>query len=144
LRDNSDAAIATTVTAGDGSYLFDNVPVGSYSIVQTQPPGYGSSTPNTLAVNLSPAGLSGQNFGESTGSLSGRIYYDANNNGAFDGSDFGLVSVAVTLIGTDVYGNPVTRTTTTAADGTYVITGLVAGTHTLTEAQPAAVPRGAA
>jgi hypothetical protein len=36
-----------------------------------------------------------------------------------------------TLSGTDILGNPVSLTTTTAADGSYSFTGLTAGTYSL-------------
>jgi hypothetical protein len=48
------------------------------------------------------------------------------------GKHTGLANVTVTLTGTDAHGNPVSLTTTTAADGSYSFTGLAAGNYTLT------------
>jgi hypothetical protein len=62
-------------------------------------------------------------------SLSGKVT-DQGTHSAFAG-------VTVTLTGTDVYGNAVTLTTTTAADGTYSFTNLAAGTYSLTVTPPA-------
>jgi len=41
--------VATTVTSADGSYDFSNIPAGHYNVVETQPAGYGSSNPDTVA-----------------------------------------------------------------------------------------------
>jgi hypothetical protein len=37
--------LLTTTTTITGFYIFDNLPAGNYVIEQTQPTGYGSSTP---------------------------------------------------------------------------------------------------
>ena len=55
LEDSPGNTVATTVTNASGNYSFPNLPPGLYSIVETQPGGYGSSTPNTLAVTLGAA-----------------------------------------------------------------------------------------
>ena len=68
-------------------------------------------------------------------SLSGFVYFDANNDGVKLGStETGIAGVTVTL--TDSKG--VSVTTTTNADGSYSFTGLTPGTFTVTETQPAA------
>ena len=48
-----------------------------------------------------------------------------------------LSGVVVTLTGTDSLGNPVTLTTTTDACGSYIFTGLRAGSYTIERPQPA-------
>lgn len=46
--------------------------------------------------------------------------------------------MTVTLTGTDMYGNPVSLTTTTATGtGNYAFNNLTPGNYTLTETQPA-------
>ncbi|HEX2916673.1 MAG TPA: SdrD B-like domain-containing protein [Chloroflexia bacterium] len=141
LLDSNGNVVATTQTAPDGSYSF-TVPPGNYTITETQPTGYGSSTPNTLTVTVPAGGLPNQNFGETTGSLTGAVYLDVNNNGTLDGGETGISGVSVTLTGTDVNGQPVSLTTTTKPDGTYSFSGLLAGTYTLTETQPVAYADG--
>ena len=59
----------------------------------------------------------------------------------FDAGELGIAGVTVTLTGTDDLGNPVTLTTTTDADGSYVFTDLRPGTYAVTETQPAGLPR---
>jgi hypothetical protein len=65
-----------------------------------------------------------------TGSLSGYVYFDGDGDGTRnDGPESGIEGATVTLTGTDLAGNPVTRTTTTDASGYYTFTDLPAGTY---------------
>ena len=136
LRDGLGNIVATTTTLADGSYRFDNLPAGNYTIEQTQPTGYGSSTSNTLSVTVPLTGLIDQNFGETVSTLSGYVYVDSNNNGVFDAGESGIGGVIITLTGVDANGNAVTRTTLTQADGSYRFENLLAGTYTISETQP--------
>ena len=120
----------------DGGYLFANLPAADYRVVETQPAGYGSSTPNTLAVTLPLAGLTGQDFGETLSSLAGAVYVDRDGSASLTPADLPLGGVAVTLTGVDANGHNVSLATTTALDGTYSFAGLLAGTYTIAEAQP--------
>jgi len=70
--------------------------------------------------------------------LSGFVYVDTNDNGIKDPAELPIPNTTVTLIGFDVYGNAVNQVTTTDALGFYEFTGLVAGTYTVIETQPAA------
>lgn len=63
-------------------------------------------------------------------SLSGNVYFDANDDGVFDGGENGIGGVTIELSG------PVTLTTTTAADGSWSFSGLPPGDYTVTEIQP--------
>jgi fimbrial isopeptide formation D2 family protein/uncharacterized repeat protein (TIGR01451 family) len=130
------SVLLTTTTTITGFYIFDNLPAGTYVIEQTQPTGYGSSTPNTLSVTVPLTGLTDQNFGETVSTLSGYVYVDSNNNGVFDAGESGIGGVTVTLTGTDVNGVSVTLTTLTLADGSYRFENLLAGTYTISETQP--------
>lgn len=136
LRDGNGNLVATTTTASDGSYSFANLPVGDYTLIESPPTGYGTSTPIMLSVTLPLAGLTNQNFGLTTSSLSGFVYVDPNNNGIQDPGEPGIGGVMVTLTGTDVNGNAVTQTTTTGPDGSYSFSGLLAGTYSLAETDP--------
>lgn len=126
---------------------------GTYTIVQTQQPeGYAdgretsgnvSPLPNTkgtdtITVTLQGVDLPNNNFGELTGSLSGFVYVDLDNDGIRDGGEPPIPGVTVTLTGTDIRGEPVTAETTTKADGSYLFPGLLAGTYEIVETQPVA------
>ena len=137
LRDGSGAIVASTMTDASGNYTFTHLLPGSYTITEIQPNGYGSSTPNTFTVTVPLAGLTDQNFGETTGSLRGSVYHDANRNGGRDAAENGLSGVTVRLSGLDVNGGLISQTATTDANGVYTFTNLVAGLYSVSEVQPA-------
>ncbi|GAA2658384.1 conserved repeat domain-containing protein [Actinosynnema pretiosum] len=147
----------TTTTDATGSYLFANLPPGTYTLVEVQPTGYGdgADTVGSAGGNIvtsdvignirltSGAAATGYDFAETRSSLAGSVYVDANGNGARDAGETGIAGVAVTLTGTDDAGNAVNRPTTTAADGGYSFTGLLSGDYRVDEAQPAGYLDGA-
>ncbi len=157
LRQGTDCnapVVATTTTAGDGSYLFPNLTAGlTYTVCQTQPPGYGdgatqpgsngsSAAANAITVaGLPPGGAAANNFGERAAALSGTVYLDNNNNGAQNGGEPGIGGVTMTLTGTDITGAAVSRTTVTDANGQWRFDDLsAAGTAGYTVTQQAAQP----
>ncbi|MGA2797721.1 MAG: SdrD B-like domain-containing protein [Thermoguttaceae bacterium] len=151
----------TATTDSNGHYTFDGVLPDTYRIVETQPGGYLSvgSAPGTVggvidgvSTNpdvLSSIGLQGgdnsieNNFGETRpASVSGYVYYDADNNGQFDTTETGISGVTVTLL--DAQGNPTGSTTVTDVNGYYKFENLMPGTYALAETQPAGYLEGAA
>ncbi|RSZ35995.1 MULTISPECIES: SdrD B-like domain-containing protein [unclassified Variovorax] len=153
--------ILAVATGTPGAYEFRNVPpsgAGGYTITETQPANYAPGKANNNGNPGTPQGggnvitgvtVSGTSvpttqgeywFGELLpGGISGRVYYDRDGNGAqgAPATEPGLTGVTITLTGTDVNGQPVSRTTTTDASGDYSFPNLAPGSYTVTEARPA-------
>jgi hypothetical protein len=135
LRNSKGNVVATSTTA-QGNYDFANLPPGNYTLIETLPQGYGQSTPTSIVATVPVGGLTQQNFGLTTSLLAGFVYLDSNHNGAKDPGEPGIFGAIVSLTGTDAAGHAVSRQTTTGPDGSYVFTGLLAGTYTLSETDP--------
>jgi uncharacterized repeat protein (TIGR01451 family) len=75
------------------------------------------------------------NFGEVLpASISGTVYFDVNNSATKDtGETAGLAGVVMTITGTDLNGNVVSRTATTDASGNYSFPNLLPGTYAVTQ-----------
>ncbi len=144
--------VATTTTATDGNYTFVKVPPGSYFMQESQPAGYGStptlSAPSVTDVRpftVSGAPLAGIDFADTLSSISGLVYLDNNGDQSLNPAEtVRLRGITITLAGMDANGESISRTTQTAADGTYRFDDLKTGTYTVTETQPAIYGNGAA
>ncbi len=140
----------TTTTAADGSYAFTGLRPGLYDVLETQPTGYAdvsasagtpAGTPGTNQVTgvrlVSGTDGTGYVFTERAGSLSGTVYQDANKDGVRQPlTEPAYTAGPVRLVVTSPTG--ATRTVTTAADGTYSVDGLVAGTNYTVQVFPPA------
>ena len=124
----------TTLTANGGnSYLWSNgatsqninVGAGTYSVTVTNV--QGCTATNSITVT---------NKNCNSSSVGDFVFCDKNANGVQDGTEPGIAGVTVTLNGTDINGQPVTRTTTTDANGKYNFDNLPAGTYTVTFTKP--------
>lgn len=147
LFDSNGAVVASTTTDADGSYLFPNVFPGDYTIRETQPltfgnPASGPAASNTRSLSVGTSPINGIEFGDTPGSIVGAVYFDHNRNGVRDVDEPGIAGVTITLTGTDLAGAPVSRTTTTAADGSYRFDNIHAGVYAIAEAQPASFAQG--
>ncbi|MDR6889202.1 MULTISPECIES: SdrD B-like domain-containing protein [Variovorax] len=153
--------IVAVPSGPDGSYEFRNVPPsapGGYTITETQPANYAPGKANanghpgtaqaggnvitgvTVAGTNPPLTQGDYYFGELLpAGISGRVYYDRDGSGAqgAPATEPGIAGVTITLTGTDVNGNSVTRTTTTDASGDYNFANLAPGSYTVTETRPA-------
>ncbi len=59
----------------------------------------------------------------------GKIWKDANRNGCQDGGEIGMPNVEMSLSGTDIWGNSITATTTSAINGEYIFEPLPPGEY---------------
>ncbi|MDT7837383.1 SdrD B-like domain-containing protein [Aquabacterium sp. OR-4] len=154
-NDLGQSVTLTTTTAADGSYKFDDLRPGTYSVNEgTVPAPYldgkdtagtvggvtsgvaGNDVVNTVVLKSGDASIE-NNFGEIVpGTISGTVYHDVNNDGSNAG-ETGIPGTTVTLTGTNDLGQPVSVTTTTDANGNYSFDGLRPGSYTVSETQPA-------
>jgi hypothetical protein len=134
----------STVTANDGTYTLNNVPPGTVNIGEIVPNGYYESSPTTnngfISVTGGPgATISPVNFGDyATMTVSGTVWNDYNGNGTLDPGEPNAgagwtIYEDLGHVGHLVAGDP---STTTAADGTYILTNAPAGTQLLGEIPP--------
>jgi len=136
LLDQNGNIVATTTSAGDGTYSFSNLGPGLYTIeevnqngwYQTQP----VNPPGTYTVqaisSTNPSGLDFGNF--QLVNVTGEVYNDRNGNGNLDQGETGLQGWTVLLL--NPAGNTV-ATTTSDVNGNYEFDNLFPGTFTVEE-----------
>ena len=157
VTDVSGNAVTNTTTDANGNYVFSNLPPGSYKVSVVTPTGYtatvtgagttetDSSTGTATSVNLASDGASDAtlDFGFVVPSVSvgNLVWIDTDRDGIKDGGESGIAGVNMSITKadgsavTDVYGNPVT-TTTTDASGNYLFANLPVGSYKVTAMTP--------
>ena len=139
LLDKDGNVVATTTTAADGSYSFEHLPDGTYSVKvvkdgaltdteQTEDPdGTKDNASEPITLDPTQSVKEGVNFGYVPDySLSGTIYRDGNRSASHDSTENPYAGVTVNLL--DSAGN-VVATTTTDANGGYSFSKLPAGDY---------------
>ncbi|UNK49340.1 hypothetical protein MNR01_16700 [Lysobacter sp. S4-A87] len=153
INENGLPVLRDTTTDVDGNYSFTAIVPGTYTVTElTQPPGtfngitvVGSlggtatdlaTTPSAISAITTTAGVAGTgyNFGEiQPASITGRVFYDFNNDGVFDSGEAGIATVAINLTGTADSGAAVNVSANSDANGVFTFPDLRPGTYTLTE-----------
>ena len=126
------SVVNTTTTGQDGSYKFENLAQGSYSVNEVDQNGWVRTAPKdgSYSVELKDADVADRDFGNhGSWSISGTTFQDANGNGAKDGDESGLAGWNIQL----ARDGSTINATTTAADGSYKFANLIPGTYTLSE-----------
>ena len=139
LLDQDGNVVATTTTAADGSYSFEHLPDGTYSVKavkdgaltdteQTEDPdGTKDNASEPITLDPTQSVKEGVNFGYVPDySLSATIYRDGNRSASHDSTENPYAGVTVNLL--DSAGN-VVATTTTDANGGYSFSKLPAGDY---------------
>ncbi|MBC1358528.1 SdrD B-like domain-containing protein [Listeria booriae] len=140
LFNDQGVEVATTTSAADGSYNFDNVDEGTYymhvdtatfpanyKLFTTQ--GFGSDGNSSYFHVAAGETVSGYHLGfykKAGGSISSTVFNDLNINGKQDEGEAGLSGAKVALY--NVSGEKIAETTT-ATDGSYTFTNIPAGTY---------------
>jgi len=136
LYDNLGGVLATRITTGSGAYSFTSLVPGDYTVDETDPTGYVSTTPNSVPLSLPAGGALTADFGDqplaggTPASVRGTVYNDLNGNGLIDPGEPGIPGVTVALLDN---GGAVLATALTAADGSYSFTGLAPGVYAVRE-----------
>ena len=141
LVDADGTVVATTTTDANGTYSFDKLPAGTYSVTVVQdgpiagleqtgdPDATKDNASEPITLNNDNPSTTDVNFGYiADNSLSGTVYRDDSRNGDQDGTEPGYSGVNVQLL--DASGN-VVATTTTDANGTYSFFKLPDGTSSV-------------
>ena len=141
LVDADGTVVATTTTDADGTYSFDKLPAGTYSVKVVQdgpiasleqtgdPDATKDNASEPITLNNDNPSKTDINFGYvNNNSLSGTVYRDDSRNGDQDGTEPGYSGVTVQLLDKD--GN-VVATTTTDANGKYSFSKLPDGTYSV-------------
>ena len=155
LYDENNVEVDRTTTSGDGDYLFEDLPAGSYTVVidtatlpADQVPSFDrdGTLDNQTTVDLAPGQIvDDADFGykeepqEVFGSIGDRVWRDLDGDGIQDSGEPGINGVTVILL--DENGDEYARTTT-SGDGNYSFDNLPAGTYTVvvvTDTLPAGV-----
>jgi protocatechuate 3,4-dioxygenase beta subunit len=135
-----DPGEASTITDTNGNWGFDNLTPGNYVIREETPTGWVSTgAPVTITVSQSGQTDIGGNLGSriNTGSLSGFVWVDANDNGDIDLNEKAIANVTIELTYRLNSCHTYTLTTTTDENGFYEFTNLQPGTYQIREIQPA-------
>ncbi|MBL9089015.1 MAG: carboxypeptidase regulatory-like domain-containing protein, partial [Planctomycetia bacterium] len=134
LVDANGDVIATTTTGPDGTYTFDHLPDGAYTVrVQpgSVPAGLNATTPTSLpAVISNGADVTGLNFGydSPTGAIGDRVWFDVDGDGVQDAGEAGIAGVTLELVNA---AGQVIATEVTNSAGSYLFVGLADGTYTV-------------
>lgn len=139
-----DTGEPTVVTDAGGNYVFPDLQIGDYDVIEVVPsgwetaPGFGDN--QTVRVYSGATSTAGDfaNFNLSTlvpGSMSGTVWNDLNGNGVLDTTPTAESGSGNWLVFVDLNGNRIAEATepqgTSAADGTYTIPGVTPGTVTI-------------
>jgi len=125
--------VRSTKTSEDGTYTFDNVAPGTYTISDPLPEGYVVVTSSTITVTVTTNTVLDASFGiAGVYTISGRKFNDLNGDGS-DAGDPGISGWGIVLDGTTTLGVHITETQYTGSDGSYTFGNIAPGTYKISE-----------
>jgi hypothetical protein len=139
LFDGGGSLIATTTTAANGIYHFDNLVGGTYTVKvvpSSLPAGVeqtydldGVASAHEATFTLGGSSRDDVDFGyRGTASVGDRVWIDTNANGAQDAGETGLNGITVELVDS---ANHVVATDITSGDGNYTFDHLLGGSYSV-------------
>lgn len=139
---HADVALQSVITDEDGRYNFSGLAPGMYRLVETDPPGYRSTTTNSVVIQVECSGTT-QDFGDQRAvaclrGVNGVVWYDLDGDGVLGGSEPPLSGATLTL--RDSAGELVDVPHVTGGDGIYLFKDLLADVYTLVEDNPPGFP----
>ena len=124
----------SALTREDGSYRFEQLKKGSYTVSETLPSGWKAINPESgsYSVDLSEGDAADKNFANklTSYSISGMKYNDLNGNGANDGEP-GMEGWTIQLS----KEGSIVNSTTTGKDGSYKFADLMPGSYSVKEVE---------
>lgn len=146
---NANGETFTTRTDSAGTFQFVGLPAGTYQIIQVQPAGWIDGLDTLGTVNGVVHGTGGNDrfesirllsgdvgtnywFGETLGSIAGRVFVDEDGDCRFDEHEAPLAGVEIVL--RDASGSE--RIAITDSEGRYQFTELGPGNYTIVQRQP--------
>ncbi len=116
-----------------GGYTFSVTVPGPHTVVETDPEGYFSTTPNTVTLEVEWGHGYEVDFGDAPvtagfAALYGTVFYDIDGDGDWEAGELGIRGVVITLDGG--------ATRTTGLYGGYTFSTTVTGMHTVVETDP--------
>lgn len=140
----ADDTTNTTTSAADGSYIFDELAAGAYSVVVTAPANYSQTgdpdgsldnrttqplllAPGDIYVNADFGYQPQAGYGATIGD---QVWFDVNADGTNNAPDYGIAGVSVALIrdsntnGVWDAGEPIIASTLTDTNGAYAFSGV--------------------
>jgi len=128
-------AVATVMTASDGSYRFPNLAPGNYLLAVTPPAGYAATIANpvafSLGVGVDAARTLSVGFAP-VDQVGGRVFADLNRNGLQELGELGVSGATVTLHADGVAD----RRVQTTVDGAFLFTAVPQGLYWITLTLP--------
>jgi protocatechuate 3,4-dioxygenase beta subunit len=126
LEDTAGHELDRRITGADGGFAFPSLPGGDYVVREIQPDGYGSTTPDTVPVDVAAGEPGVVEFGDDLGLIAGRAWSDDNGDGTQDPGEPGIAGAELTLL---EESRAAAREVTTGSDGTYAFGDLPEGTY---------------
>lgn len=133
----------TSLTDGGGNYIFADLQVGDYDVIEILPtgwetaPGFGDNQTVTVFSGAKSTASDFANFELASalvGSVSGFVWNDLNGNGLFEGTEPGLEGWTLFVdLNSDGVLNGAETQATTGTDGSYSIPGVTPGTISIVE-----------